>query len=106
MDVRTTEAAVDPVKYGLLLAQELPRAAKNDEEYQRMVDRLESLEFAERALRPEEEALRDVLTALVQVYEPECEFPPFPALRDGEVLYGSEGASAGRSGATGPEMFI
>ena len=78
MDLTNTQPAIDPVRYGRLPATELPKAAKNDEEYAGMVDRLEALEFPDQARKPEEEALRDVLTALVQVYEPECKFPKFP----------------------------
>ena len=65
-------------EYGRLLATELPKAAENEAEYQRLVEKLEALDFPAQPLSPEESALRDVLAALIQVYEPESEFPKFP----------------------------
>jgi hypothetical protein len=63
--------ALDPVSYGKLLAAELPQPIQNDREFERMVARLEELDFAKRKLTPEQRALREVLAALVEVYAEE-----------------------------------
>ena len=42
--------ALDPVAYGKLLAVELPQPISNDEEFERMVARVEELDFAKRKL--------------------------------------------------------
>lgn len=62
-------ATLDPVAYGKLLAIELPKPIENEKEFERMVARLEELDFAARSLTPEEIALRDILGALINVYE-------------------------------------
>jgi HTH-type transcriptional regulator / antitoxin HigA len=67
MGVRT----LDPVSYGKLLAAELPRPIQNDREFERMASRLEELDFAKRKLTPEEKALREILAALIEVYDEE-----------------------------------
>jgi hypothetical protein len=61
--------ALDPVAYGNLLAAELPQPIQNDREFDRMVARLEELDFAKRKLTPEENALREILAALIEVYD-------------------------------------
>jgi HTH-type transcriptional regulator/antitoxin HigA len=61
--------ALDPVAYGKLLAEELPQAIQNEREFDHMVARLEELDFAKRKLTQEEKALREVLAALIEVYE-------------------------------------
>src|SRR5271168_5275423 len=61
--------ALDPIAYGKLLASELPRPIQNQREFDRMVARLEELDFAKRKLTPEEKALREILAALVEVYD-------------------------------------
>lgn len=63
--------ALDPVSYGKLLAEELPRPIRNDREFDRMAARLEELDFAKRKLMPEEKALREILAALIEVYDEE-----------------------------------
>jgi HTH-type transcriptional regulator/antitoxin HigA len=65
MGVRT----LDPVAYGKLLAIELPQPIRNDRDFDRMVARLEELDFAKRKLTQEENALREILSALIQVYD-------------------------------------
>ena len=42
--------ALDPVAYGKLLTAELPQPIQNDREFERMVARLEELDFAKRQL--------------------------------------------------------
>jgi HTH-type transcriptional regulator/antitoxin HigA len=61
--------ALNPVIYGKLLAAELPKPIQNDQEFDRMVSRLEELDFAKRKLTPEEKALREILAALIEVYD-------------------------------------
>src|SRR3954453_5487305 len=63
--------ALDPVAYGKLLAVELPRPIRNDREFDSMVARLEELDFGQRKLTPEEAALREILAALIEVYDEE-----------------------------------
>ncbi len=60
---------LDPEAYGKLLATELPVRIENDEDFERMVERLEELDFAKRKLTKEEEAYRDVLAVLVADYD-------------------------------------
>ena len=59
---------LDPVVYGKLLATELPKPIENDDEFDRMVARLENPDFADRQLTPEETALREVLSTLIDAY--------------------------------------
>jgi HTH-type transcriptional regulator/antitoxin HigA len=61
--------ALDPIAYGKLLAAELPQPIQNDREFDRMTARLEALDFAKRELKPEEKALREILAALIEVYD-------------------------------------
>lgn len=61
--------ALDPVAYGKLLAAELPKPIQNGREFDRMVTRLEEMDFAKRKLTPEEAALREVMAALIEVYD-------------------------------------
>ena len=74
MGVRT----LDPVAYGKLLAEELPQPIQTDREFDRMVARLEELDFVKRKLTPEEEALRDILAALIEVYDDKFSLPEQP----------------------------
>jgi antitoxin component HigA of HigAB toxin-antitoxin module len=62
---------LDPVVYGNLLAAELPKPIENEKDFERMAQRLEDLDFSSRDLTPEEVALREILAALVEVYEKE-----------------------------------
>ena len=43
----------------------------NDQEFERMVVRLEELDFAKQKLTPGEKALREILAALIEVYDDE-----------------------------------
>ena len=70
--------ALDPVAYGKLLAAELPQPIQNDREFERMVARLEELDFAKRQLTREEEALREILAALIEVYDDRFSLPEQP----------------------------
>jgi HTH-type transcriptional regulator/antitoxin HigA len=76
---------LDPVVYGNLLAAELPKPIEIEKEFERMAERLEELDFPSRNLTPEEVALREILAALVEVYEKEHrqlpEQPPYEMVR-------------------------
>jgi HTH-type transcriptional regulator/antitoxin HigA len=62
-------STIDPVAYGKLLATELPRPIRNAREFDRMVARLEELDFSKSQISAEEEALREILAALIQAYD-------------------------------------
>ena len=70
--------ALDPVAYGKLLAAELPRPIQNGREFDSMVARLEELDFAKRKLTREEKALREILAALIEVYDDRFSLPEQP----------------------------
>jgi HTH-type transcriptional regulator/antitoxin HigA len=76
---------LDPIVNGNLLAAELPKPIENEEEFERMADRLEELDFGPRELTPEEVALREILAALLGVHEKEHhhlpEQPPYEMVR-------------------------
>jgi HTH-type transcriptional regulator / antitoxin HigA len=69
---------LDPVAYGKLLAAELPQPIQNEREFDRMAARLEELDFAKRQLTREEEALREILAALIEVYDDRFSLPEQP----------------------------
>jgi HTH-type transcriptional regulator/antitoxin HigA len=69
---------LDPVAYGKLLAAELPQPIQNEREFDRMAARLEELDFAKRQLTREEEALREILAALIEVYDDRLSLPEQP----------------------------
>jgi HTH-type transcriptional regulator / antitoxin HigA len=77
--------ALDPVAYGKLLAAELPQPIQNERQFESMVERLEELDFAKRKLTREEKALREILAALIEVYDKEHhripEQPPYEMVR-------------------------
>jgi HTH-type transcriptional regulator / antitoxin HigA len=77
--------ALDPIAYGKLLALELPRPIQNGREFDRMVARLEELDFSKLKLTREKEALREILAALIEVYDEEHhhvpEQPPYEAVK-------------------------
>ena len=89
--------ALDPIAYGKLLAAELPQPIQNDREFDRMTARLEALDFAKRKLTPEEKALREILAALIEVYDEGHHRDPGPAaLRNGQAPDGAARPQAGR----------
>ncbi len=61
--------AINATRYGRLLARVLPKVIETDDEFDRMTAWLEDLDFAKRALKPEEEALRELLAKLIQDYD-------------------------------------
>ena len=72
--------------YGVLLSQFRPRVIKTEAENERAIAELEALDTLGRRLTPEEEALADLLTMLVEQFE-EVHYPlghasPLDALRE------------------------
>jgi len=61
-------AVLDSQTYSQLLAEVQPTVIKTEEEYDRIVDRVEQLLFRENR-SPEESALLDLLTLLVSSYD-------------------------------------
>jgi HTH-type transcriptional regulator/antitoxin HigA len=59
---------LDPIEYGRLCGQVLPKAIETDEEFDRLVAQLEALDFKENP-SPEEEALSATLAVLIQDYD-------------------------------------
>ncbi|MFN7938550.1 MAG: hypothetical protein U0R19_34800 [Bryobacteraceae bacterium] len=76
-------ATINDVEYANLLVQSLPRPIRTKAEYTRLTELL--LEFDEREnLSPEEEALAEVLTLLIEDYE--TKYHPLPRVSPTESL--------------------
>jgi len=74
-----------PAPYGALLQDTLPRVVHFDAENNRLLEIIESLlARGEGNLKPEEDALLELLVRLVHDYE--CERYPIPALPPGELV--------------------
>ncbi len=72
--------SIDPIAYGRLLAAELPQPIRNARDFDRVVVRLEELEFPSHPISAEEEALREILAALIEAYdEKKHQLPDQPA---------------------------
>jgi HTH-type transcriptional regulator/antitoxin HigA len=61
--------AVDPKRYGRLLARKLPAVIRTEEENQRLVGELEELDRRHDELAPEEREYAELLTVLVEAFE-------------------------------------
>lgn len=59
---------IDPKRYGRMLVRLLPRAPRNDQDHDAMVAELAKLDELD-APAPEQKALAELLTALVEHYE-------------------------------------
>jgi HTH-type transcriptional regulator / antitoxin HigA len=66
-------ATINPARYGRLCAKALPKIIKNNKEFDRMVEEMESLD---RKINPtpEEEALSELLLKLIRDYD-DANFP-------------------------------
>jgi HTH-type transcriptional regulator/antitoxin HigA len=78
-------ATIDEAAYGKLLARALPRVIKTEQENERIVAQLETLDTRGGPLTPEEENLAELMTLLVRQFE-ESRYPlghaePIEALR-------------------------
>jgi len=60
--------ALDPVRYGELCAEAVPKVIENEREFDRMTKELENLAFRETPT-PEETALAELLAKLIQDYD-------------------------------------
>ena len=68
---------LNPAKYGRLCATVLPKVIETDEEFDRLVEVMESLDRKPDAT-PEEAALRDLLEKLIEDYDDQFELPEVP----------------------------
>ncbi|MBZ5623734.1 MAG: helix-turn-helix domain-containing protein [Acidobacteriia bacterium] len=69
---------INPTKYGKLLLKTLPKVIESDEEFDRMAELLEELDFKRNATA-EEEALAELLAKLIEAYDDEhYPMPPSP----------------------------
>jgi HTH-type transcriptional regulator/antitoxin HigA len=69
---------ISPRKYGLLLADSLPKVIETAAELERFSEKLESLDRLKRDLTPEERVLESLLARLIEDYEDRIELPPLP----------------------------
>jgi HTH-type transcriptional regulator/antitoxin HigA len=76
--------ALDPVRYGELCAEAIPKVIANEREFDRMTKELENLAFRENPT-PEETALAELLAKLIQDYDdrrhPLPDLPPYKLIR-------------------------
>jgi len=72
-------ATLNPAKYGRLCADALPKVIESDEEFDRLVAKMEELDFKSNPT-PEETALSALLSRLIEDYDdrhyPLPELPP------------------------------
>jgi len=59
---------LNPIEYGRLCGEIIPKAIETDEEFDRLVAQMEALDFKENP-SPEEEALSATLAVLIQDYD-------------------------------------
>ena len=79
-------ATIDLKRYGRLLAKAAPCVIATEEEHERALATVESLmEKGERNMRPEEDALLDLLTNLIRDYEATA-YPPRAKSRPHETV--------------------
>src|SRR5712691_11174839 len=80
---RVKSARVKDSLYGKLLAKSLPRPIRSEAEHERLTGMLLELDERDR-ISPEEEALAEVLTLLIEDYEER--YHPFPRVSPNESL--------------------
>lgn len=76
-------AVIDDISYGCLLQQTLPRIIQSDDENERLIAELERLDSLSR-MTPEQQALAELLTLLIQQFELQYHLPhatPLEALQ-------------------------
>ena len=61
--------AINPSRYGKLLARTLPTAIKTEAQFDRMVEELDRLQDKAARLSPEEDALFELIATLVEQYD-------------------------------------
>ena len=67
--MRNSVLAVDPKRYGRLLAQKLPAVIRTEEENDRLIAELQELDARSGQLTPEERQYADLLTLLIKAFE-------------------------------------
>jgi len=100
--------ALDPIRYGELCAEAIPKVIADDREFDRMAKKLEDLAFRDKPTA-EETALVELLATLIQAYDerhhPLPQLPPHKMisflmnqrhLRQADMLpvFGSRGAAS------------
>ena len=76
--------AINPIRYGRLLARTQPKVIESDREFQAVVERLEKLDFASGSLTPEERTLQALLAKLIEDYD--ARRHPLPRLEARKML--------------------
>jgi len=61
-------STLNPIEYGRLCGEIVPKAIETDEEFDRLVAEMEAIDFKENPT-PEEEALSATLAVLIQDYD-------------------------------------
>jgi HTH-type transcriptional regulator/antitoxin HigA len=61
--------AINPIRYGKLLARTQPKVIDSDGEFDAVVEQLEKLDFRSRPLTPEERTLQNLLAKLIEDYD-------------------------------------
>ena len=72
--MKNSTLAVDPQRYGHLLARKLPAVIRTEDENERLIAELEELDRRHDELTPEEREYAELLTVLVEAYE-EANYP-------------------------------
>jgi len=72
---------ISPRKYGGLLAKALPKVIQTEQELERFIEVLESLDRLPRGLTPEEKMLEELLSRLIEDYDQHIELPSLPPHR-------------------------
>ncbi|MCL4855227.1 MAG: hypothetical protein KJZ78_28015 [Bryobacteraceae bacterium] len=67
--MRNSVLEVDPKRYGRLLARKLPAVIRTEEENERLIAELETLDRRHADLSPEEREYSELLTVLIEAFE-------------------------------------
>jgi HTH-type transcriptional regulator / antitoxin HigA len=67
--MRNSVLEVDPKRYGRLLARKLPTVIRTEEENERLIAELETLDRRHDDLSPEEREYSELLTVLIEAFE-------------------------------------
>jgi len=67
--MKSTVLAVDPKRYGRLLARKLPAVIRTEADNQRLIAELEELDRRDHELTPEEREYSELLAVLIEAFE-------------------------------------
>ena len=67
--MKSSVLAVDPKRYGRLLARKLPAVIRNEEENARLIEELQELDRHYQELTPEEHEYSELLSVLIEAFE-------------------------------------